>query len=133
MLQREKDIRSKMDRLNKEKNDRLKHVRQLAKMDEQLCARLAMEEQLCARLAMAPHYIPSGMVSSTQLLAELEEHIRGLEAEQVCETDQSRSIENLNNAMEARLMKSRGWACHSKNPTLSQGSPNMREVQTAFD
>src|SRR6218665_2206569 len=111
MLQREKDIRSKVDRLTKEKNDRLKHVRQLAKMDE----------QLCALLAMAPHYVPSGMVSSTQLLAELEEHIRGLEEEQVRETDQSRSIENLNNAMEARLMKSRGWACYSKNPTLSQG------------
>src|SRR6218665_856187 len=123
MLQREKDIRSKVDRLTKEKNDRLKYVRQLAKMDE----------QLCARLAMAPHYVPSGMVTSTQLLAELEKHIRSLEEEQVREMDQSRSIENLNNAMEARLMKSRGWACHSKNPTLSQGSPNMREVQTAFD
>lgn len=73
MLQLEKDIRAKVDGLTKEKNDRLKHLKQLTKMDE----------QLCARLAMTPHYVPSGMVPSTQQLAELEEHIRGLETEQM--------------------------------------------------
>lgn len=67
-----------MDGLTKEKNDRLKCLKQLTKMDE----------QLCARLAMTPHYVPSGTVPSTQQLAELEEHIRGLEAEQVGEVDQ---------------------------------------------
>lgn len=73
MLQLEKDIRSKVEGLSKEKAERLKQLKQMTTMDE----------VLCAKLAMAPHYVPSGAVPSVQQLAELEEHIRGLEAEQV--------------------------------------------------
>ena len=77
MLQLEKELRSRVDSLNKEKHDRVKRHRQLAKVDQKLC------DDLCA----TPYYVPTGAVPTDEQLAEMEEHIKRLEEEQVPSVD----------------------------------------------
>ena len=57
----------------KEKQDRMKRLKKLIKTDE----------QLCNQLALTPYHILSSVVPSKEQLAELEEHVQGLELEQV--------------------------------------------------
>lgn len=73
MLQLEKDLRSRVDLLNKEKQDRLRQMKQRTKVDQ----------QLCDALGAVPYYLSPSCVPSEQQLAELEEHIHGLETEKV--------------------------------------------------
>jgi len=63
-----------MDVLAKEKADRLKRLKQLSKVDQ----------QLCENLSATPYQLPGGSsVPSREQLAQLEKHIQGLEEEQV--------------------------------------------------
>ena len=73
VLQLEKDLRSRVELLNKEKQDRLRQMKQRTKVDQ----------QLCDALSSVPYFIPPNSVPSEQQLAELEDHISGLEVEKV--------------------------------------------------
>jgi hypothetical protein len=69
----EKELKIRWDTLNAEKQERLGRLRLRSKVDQ----------ELCDALSMTPYYIPSGSVPNDRQLAELEEHIRTLEIEQV--------------------------------------------------
>jgi Ase1/PRC1/MAP65 family protein len=73
VLQLEKDLRSRVDLLNKEKQDRLRQMKQRTKVDQ----------QLCDALGAVPYFISPNCVPSEQQLSELEEHICSLETEKV--------------------------------------------------
>lgn len=73
MVQREKELRTKLESLNREKHERVKKLKHLLEEDERLC------ESLCS----TPFYVPSNTVPSREQLQELEAHIKGLEAEKV--------------------------------------------------
>lgn len=69
----EKELKLRFDALNAEKMERLDRLRLRSKVDQ----------ELCDALSMTPYYIPTGSVPNDRQLAELEEHIRSLENEQV--------------------------------------------------
>ncbi|MBN3319283.1 PRC1 regulator, partial [Atractosteus spatula] len=71
VLQLEKDLRTKMEALMKEKNDRLKELETLQQDDNALCT------ELCA----TPYYIPTGSMPSRSQLQDLREHIKSLKEE----------------------------------------------------
>ncbi|KAK7110254.1 hypothetical protein V1264_014161 [Littorina saxatilis] len=71
MVQREKELRTRLENLNREKQERLKKLKMLHERDQHLC------DTLCT----TPYYVPTNMVPSKEQLQELEAHVRGLEAE----------------------------------------------------
>ncbi|XP_018606898.1 protein regulator of cytokinesis 1 isoform X1 [Scleropages formosus] len=71
VLQMEKNLRLRVEALLKEKNDRLKEMRNLKQQDEELC------EELCA----TPYYIPTGSLPSRAQLQEFRQHIKRLTEE----------------------------------------------------
>jgi protein regulator of cytokinesis 1 len=73
LLHLEKELKLRFDALNAEKMERLDRLRLRSKVDQ----------ELCDALSMTPYYIPTGSVPNDRQLAELEEHIRSLENEQV--------------------------------------------------
>ena len=73
MVQREKELRTKLENLNREKHERVKKLKQLREEDERLC------QALCS----TPLYVPSNIVPSREQLQELEAHVKGLLAEKV--------------------------------------------------
>ena len=73
MLQLEKDLKSRFNDLNAEKQSRLDRLKTRSKVDQ----------DLCDALSLTPYYIPTGTVPTAKQLKELDEHIETLEAEQV--------------------------------------------------
>ena len=73
MVQREKELRTKLENLNREKHERVRKLKQLRGEDDQLC------QALCS----TPFYVPSNIVPSREQLQELEAHVKSLEAEKV--------------------------------------------------
>ncbi|TRY99380.1 hypothetical protein DNTS_002001 [Danionella cerebrum] len=71
VLQMEKNLRCRVESLQKEKDQRLRELSDLKKQDEELCV------TLCA----TPYYIPSGTVPSLTQLQELREHVQILSKE----------------------------------------------------
>ncbi|XP_041109763.1 protein regulator of cytokinesis 1-like isoform X2 [Polyodon spathula] len=71
VLQLEKDLRTKLEDLVKEKTDRLKELKSLQEKEKSLCI------DLCA----TPYYIPTGSIPSHQQLQDLKEHIKCLSLE----------------------------------------------------
>ncbi|XP_050397796.1 protein regulator of cytokinesis 1 isoform X1 [Patella vulgata] len=71
MIQKEKDLRMKMEALTREKNNRMAEMNTLKEQDQRLC------EILC----MTPYYIPSGTVPSKEQIKELEKHVTTLQAQ----------------------------------------------------
>ncbi|MBN3310032.1 PRC1 regulator, partial [Amia calva] len=71
VLQLEKDLRTKMEALAKERNDRLKELESLREDDNALCI------ELCT----TPYYIPTGSLPSRSQLQDLREHIKTLTEE----------------------------------------------------
>ncbi|XP_058880190.1 protein regulator of cytokinesis 1-like isoform X1 [Acipenser ruthenus] len=71
VLQLEKDLRTKLENLVKEKTDRLKELKSLQEEEKSLCI------DLCA----TPYYIPTGSIPSHQQLQDLKEHIKRLSLE----------------------------------------------------
>lgn len=69
----EKNLRCRVDSLQKEKNERMTELNDLSKQDEELCV------TLCA----TPYYIPTGSVPSRCQLQELQEHVEKLNKEKV--------------------------------------------------
>ena len=73
ILQIQRNLRHKVDALQKEKKDRLQELKTLQQEDDQLCV------QLCA----TPYYVPSNTVPSHVQLKALREHVQDLAAEKV--------------------------------------------------
>jgi len=74
ILQKEKDLRSRVDTLSTQKQKRLQQLRE----------RLTADEQLCTSLGTTPFHIPpSCVVPTQQQLADFDQHIQELEAEKV--------------------------------------------------
>lgn len=73
MVQKEKEMRSKLEALKCEKHERLKTLKQLRDQDQRLC------DVLCS----TPYYVPSSIIPSREQLHELELHVKDLEAEKV--------------------------------------------------
>lgn len=71
VLQIEKNLRCRVESLQKEKNERMRDLNDLRKQDEELCV------TLCA----TPYYIPTGSVPSRSQLQELQEHVEKLNKE----------------------------------------------------
>ncbi|XP_013400479.1 protein regulator of cytokinesis 1-like isoform X2 [Lingula anatina] len=71
ILQLEKELRTKVDIMQKEKHNRLKTLKKLREQDQHVC------DILCT----TPYYIPSGTVPSEEELNSLREHIASLEEE----------------------------------------------------
>ncbi|KAF4077557.1 hypothetical protein AMELA_G00209430 [Ameiurus melas] len=71
VLQLEKNLRCRLEALQKEKSERLKELSDLTQQDEELCV------TLCA----TPYYIPTGSMPSRTQLQELREHITQLSKE----------------------------------------------------
>ncbi|XP_046334337.2 protein regulator of cytokinesis 1-like isoform X1 [Haliotis rufescens] len=71
MLQKEKELRAKLDGLQQEKSSRMKSLKTLRDQDQDLC------EVLCA----TPYYVASGTVPTKDQLKDLEKHIATLSAE----------------------------------------------------
>ncbi|XP_076461912.1 protein regulator of cytokinesis 1-like isoform X2 [Babylonia areolata] len=71
MVQREKELRMKLDNMKREKQERMGRLRQLLKEDEALC------QTLCS----TPHYLPSHSVPTREQLHQLEAHVKDLKAE----------------------------------------------------
>lgn len=73
LLQSEKELRSRVDLLNKEKQDRLRQLKQRTKVDE----------QLSGELGLTAFFISQTAVPSEQQLTSLEQHIQELQQEKV--------------------------------------------------
>lgn len=73
VLQMEKNLRCRVESLQKERNERMSELNDLTKQDEELCV------TLCA----TPYYIPTGSVPSRSQLQELQEHVEMLNKEKV--------------------------------------------------
>uniref|UniRef100_H2YML3 Protein regulator of cytokinesis 1 n=1 Tax=Ciona savignyi TaxID=51511 RepID=H2YML3_CIOSA len=71
IMQREKEIRTQANRLNKLKRERMCTLASLQSVEQELC------DQLCA----TPCYIPSGSIPSEEQLEQLVEHIETLKTE----------------------------------------------------
>ncbi|XP_062612048.1 protein regulator of cytokinesis 1-like isoform X3 [Saccostrea cucullata] len=71
MLQREKDLRAKVESLSQEKQERLKTLKNLKDQDQHLC------DAMC----LTPYYIPTGSTPSNEQLKALEQHVKSLKAE----------------------------------------------------
>ncbi|XP_041369390.1 protein regulator of cytokinesis 1-like isoform X2 [Gigantopelta aegis] len=71
MIQKEKDLRAKLNSLKAEKSERLRLYKSLKLQDQ----------HLCDVLQMTPYYIPSGTVPTTEQLSELEKHLDARNAE----------------------------------------------------
>ncbi|GFR74723.1 protein regulator of cytokinesis 1 [Elysia marginata] len=71
MIQKEKLLRTKVELMNKEKNDRLSKYKALH----------AKDQELCECLNMTPYYLPTGAIPSLQQLKECEKHVNQLQAE----------------------------------------------------
>lgn len=71
ILQMEKELRTMVDSLTKEKHSRLKKLKQMKDLDQRLC------DALC----MTPYYIPTGTTPSNEQLDALKTHITSLEEE----------------------------------------------------
>ena len=69
----QKELKTRVDVLSKEKDSRVEQLRQLKDQDQHLC------DVLCA----TPYYVPSGAVPSDEQLTELKQHITSLELEKV--------------------------------------------------
>ena len=74
MIQKEKDLRAKLESLKAEKSERLRLYKNLNLQDQ----------HLCDVLQMTPYYVPSGTVPTMEQLNELEKHIAARNAEKVC-------------------------------------------------
>ena len=74
VLRLEKNLTAQLEKLNAEKNERLKKAKNLKDQDQHLC------DVLC----VTPFYIPSGTVPSLEQLSNLEQHIASLTKEKVC-------------------------------------------------
>ncbi|ESO89800.1 hypothetical protein LOTGIDRAFT_53299, partial [Lottia gigantea] len=70
MIQKEKDLRMKVESLSHEKNTRVNDMNRLKGQDQNLC------EALC----MTPYYIPTGSVPSRDQIKELEKHVASLKS-----------------------------------------------------
>ncbi|XP_053146581.1 protein regulator of cytokinesis 1-like isoform X2 [Hemicordylus capensis] len=68
ILQLEKELRLALDAALKEKQERLKELKQLQEEDQ----------SLCVELCLTPYYIPTGSVPSRLELEELKEHVQNL-------------------------------------------------------
>jgi protein regulator of cytokinesis 1 len=73
MLQREKDLKAKVESLTQEKQERLKTLKRLKDQDQQLC------DTMC----LTPYYIPTGATPTTEQLKALEQHVSSLKIEKV--------------------------------------------------
>lgn len=73
VLQLEKKLRVKISELHTEKQGRVDDLRRLK----------AEDERLCQGLSATPYSISSGTVPSLRQLEELQQHVKGLEMEQV--------------------------------------------------
>lgn len=73
MLQIEKNLRCRLETLQKEKSDRLRELSDLRRQDE----------ELCVTLCDTPYYIPSSTMPSRTQLQELRAHIKKLSEEKV--------------------------------------------------
>ena len=73
MVQREKELRTKLDCMTREKQERMTMVMALREQDQSLC------DILCA----TPYYIPTDSVPSQDQLRQLEDHIKAMESEKV--------------------------------------------------
>lgn len=71
MVQREKELRLKLETLNREKQERLKTLKRLRDQDQCLC------DVLC----VTPYYVPTNVTPTREQLQELEAHVKTLEAE----------------------------------------------------
>ncbi|KAK7508500.1 hypothetical protein BaRGS_00000066 [Batillaria attramentaria] len=71
MVQREKELRLKLETLTREKQDRLQTLKRLREKDQTLC------DILC----ITPYYVPSSVTPTRDQLHELEAHVKSLEAE----------------------------------------------------
>uniref|UniRef100_A0ABM0LVK7 Protein regulator of cytokinesis 1-like n=1 Tax=Saccoglossus kowalevskii TaxID=10224 RepID=A0ABM0LVK7_SACKO len=71
ILQLEKELRTRVDVLNKEKHERLKKLSELKSREQHLC------DILCA----TPYYVPTGSIPSNEQLDTLQEHINSLRTE----------------------------------------------------
>ncbi|XP_053543900.1 protein regulator of cytokinesis 1 [Ictalurus punctatus] len=71
VLQLEKNLRCRLEALQKEKSERLRELSDLTQQDEELCV------TLCA----TPYYIPTGSMPSRTQLQELQEHVVQLSKE----------------------------------------------------
>lgn len=71
IMQQEKELRVELNRLKKLKHERIKVLKDLQIVEQELC------DQLCS----TPYYIPSNSIPSSEQLSELEEHIKTLEDE----------------------------------------------------
>ena len=73
LVQLEKELRTRVDKMSIEKHERIKIQTDLQKKEQRLC------DVLCA----TPHYIPSNIVPSRKQLKDLEVHIESLVEEKV--------------------------------------------------
>ena len=73
ILKLEKELRTYVDALNKEKHKRLGQLKQLKEHDQHLC------DIMCT----TPYYIPSGAIPTKEQLKELDRHVEELKQEQV--------------------------------------------------
>ncbi|XP_062867806.1 protein regulator of cytokinesis 1 [Trichomycterus rosablanca] len=71
VLQIEKNLRCRLETLQKEKNERLRELNDLRREDE----------ELCVTLCVTPYYIPSATMPSRTQLQELRAHIKQLSEE----------------------------------------------------
>ncbi|KAL8613110.1 hypothetical protein ACOMHN_035051 [Nucella lapillus] len=71
MVQKEKELRMRLESLSREKQERVRRLKQLLEQDQALC------QALCS----TPFYVPSCNVPTRDKLQELETHIKGLQAE----------------------------------------------------
>ncbi|TSX03300.1 Sulfate anion transporter 1 [Bagarius yarrelli] len=71
VLQLEKNLRCRLEALQKEKSERLRELNDLMHQDE----------ELCVTLCVTPYYIPTGSMPSQTQLQELREHIKQLSKE----------------------------------------------------
>ncbi len=73
MLHRDKKLKAEIDKLNKEKDWRMKRLKDLRKDDK----------ELCEILFRTPYYIPTGTVPTLDQLRDLERHVKTQEEEKV--------------------------------------------------
>ncbi|KAH9513253.1 carboxypeptidase C prc1 [Bulinus truncatus] len=71
MVQREKILRSKVEIMSKEKNDRLAKYKDLH----------ALDQKLCSLMHTTAYYIPPGLVPSLEQLKEMEIHVNNMKTE----------------------------------------------------
>lgn len=73
MLQTEKELKSRLEVLSKEKAERIRKFKLFKEQDQNLC------DIMC----LTPYYIPSGTTPSLEQLQSLENHVASLKIEKV--------------------------------------------------